>query len=223
MVLQVTKLNKTYTQGDGSSLHVLRDTEFSLNKNKKYAIMGASGSGKSTFLHCISGLEGYDSGIVLFDGRDLKSFSDDKLSTLRNSELGFVFQFHYILKEFNVLENVLLPSYISGLYNSEVLARANKLLESLKMTNKATSMPSQLSGGELQRTAIARSLIMNPKLVIMDEPTGNLDEAMSSEIIDFVIELCKGTALIIATHNKSIASKMDEIYVLSQGVLNASK
>jgi len=222
MVLKVTKLNKFYIQGDKSKLHVLKDLDFEILTGQKLAIMGASGSGKSTFLHCISGLDNFDEGSVLFLDKSIKNISDDEISKIRNYQIGFVFQFHYILKEFTVLENILMPTYIANIINNkEYEDKALNLLKELEIIDKKDAYPNTLSGGELQRIAIARALIMNPKLVIMDEPTGNLDEKLSESIIKLVIKLCKDTALIVATHNMNLAMKMDRIYILKEGALHA--
>jgi lipoprotein-releasing system ATP-binding protein len=222
MLLKVSGLDKGYKQGDGSYLPVLKGLNFDVAIGARIAIMGASGSGKSTLLHCISGLDAYQKGTVIFDGNDINGLSEDSLSRIRNRDIGFVFQFHYLLSDFNVLENVMMPCLINGISNKDSRIRAENLLNRMQLSERLDYFPYNLSGGEQQRVAIARALVMNPKILIMDEPTGNLDDHLSDEIIDYVLnsDEQKKLTIIIATHNNSVAAKMDKILRLHEGTLS---
>jgi lipoprotein-releasing system ATP-binding protein len=221
MVLEVNQLNKVYVQGDGTLLEVLKNLDMQVVAGETVAITGESGSGKTTFLNCITGLDTFNTGFVSMCGKRLDSLSDEELCELRNNNLGFVFQFHYLLKDFTVMENVMMPCLISGIKKSEAQRRAEYLLKKLKIRDKRNNSPRQLSGGEQQRTAIARALVMQPELLVMDEPTGNLDERLTEEIISSVLDMCReqSTSLVIATHNKKVTEYMDKVYHLSVGTL----
>jgi lipoprotein-releasing system ATP-binding protein len=225
MVLKVSGLSKSYIQGDGTFLDVLKGISFNLNSSEKVAVMGESGSGKTTFLNCVAGLDRFNSGKVLLLDKDISSLNDKDLGSLRNRDLGFVFQFHYLLKDFSVKENVMMPCLIAGHAHNKAEELALEVLEKIRLLHKAHSTPRQLSGGEQQRAAIARALVMKPALLVMDEPTGNLDEHLSDDIISAVIKLCKEnkTSILMATHNKKIADQMDKILVLKEGGLWTQK
>ncbi|MCX6113245.1 MAG: ABC transporter ATP-binding protein [Proteobacteria bacterium] len=225
MVLEVKQLNKSYLQGDGTSLEVLRNIDMELGQNQTAAIMGESGSGKTTFLNCITGLDKFNSGKVKVCQKEISNLNDDGLSRLRNSNIGFVFQFHYLLKDFNVRENVMLPCLIAGVSYKEAARRSEYLLKEVKLKDRMNYSPSQLSGGEQQRVAIARAMVMVPDLLVMDEPTGNLDEQLTDDVITGIIDICKenGTSIVIATHNKRVADHMNKVYHLSRGHLERER
>jgi len=219
MVLEVKQLSKSYLQGDGTSLEVLKNINMDLDQNQTAAIMGESGSGKTTFLNCITGLDKFNSGEIKVCQKDIGALNDEDLSKLRNRNIGFVFQFHYLLRDFSVKENVMLPCLISGVAYKEAISRAEYLLKEVKLQDRMDYSPRQLSGGEQQRVAIARAMVMEPDLLVMDEPTGNLDERLTDEVITGIIDICKenGTSIVIATHNKRVADHMNKVYHLSRG------
>ena len=225
MVLEAKTLNKSYVQGDGTVLEVLKDLELNVAKGETLAIMGESGSGKTTLLNCISGLDNYNNGAVFICGENTTKMSDTELATLRNKKLGFVFQFHYLLKDFSVVENVMIPCLISGVSFEKAKQKAIELLESVKLSSKKDNFPSHLSGGEQQRVAIARALVMSPQILVMDEPTGNLDERLTEEVMSYVIKICakNNTGVVVATHNKKVAAMMNKTYELSNGKLTEKK
>ena len=216
MLLKIDNLIKTYNQGDGSHLTVLDNLNFSMEKSSNIAIMGESGSGKTTLLNCLSGLDSFDSGTIKIINKNISSLKSDELADFRNKKLGFVFQFHHLLKEFTVLENVMMPCFIAGINKIKSKEQAMELLSALELTDKIKSSSKMLSGGEQQRVAIARALVMKPKLIVMDEPTGNLDARLSVEIITYILKLCKlsDTNILMATHNINIANMMDKIYIV---------
>jgi lipoprotein-releasing system ATP-binding protein len=206
-------------------LQVLKGLELSVAKGETIAIMGESGSGKTTLLNCISGLDNYNNGAVLISGQDTTKMNDTELAALRNKKLGFVFQFHYLLKDFNVVENVMIPCLIAGAPFAKAKKEALEILESVKLTSKKDNFPLHLSGGEQQRVAIARALVMAPQILVMDEPTGNLDERLTEEVMNYVIKICakNNTGIVVATHNKKVAAMMNKTYELSNGKLSLMK
>ena len=219
MVLEVKQLSKSYIQGDGTPLEVLKNVDMDLDQNQTTAIMGESGSGKTTFLNCITGLDRFNSGKILICHKEIGALGDTELSKLRNTNIGFVFQFHYLLKDFDVKENVMIPCLIAGMSYKESTRRAEYLLKEVRLQDRMNYSPRQLSGGEQQRVAIARAMVMEPDLLVMDEPTGNLDEQLTDEVITGIIDICKrnGTSIVIATHNKRVADRMDKVYYLTRG------
>ena len=223
MVLKVTGLKKEYIQGDKTPLPVLKGVNLELKAGTHIALMGESGSGKSTLLHCMTGLDTYNAGAVEICGRNLSLLKEKRLSELRNKSLGFVFQFHYLLKDFTVKQNIMIPCLISGISPKDAEYRAVELLSRVKLLNRMEFYPTQLSGGEQQRVAIARALIMEPQMLVMDEPTGNLDENLADDIMYYVMDICneRQTSIVMATHNKRLAGKMDKIYTLHDGLLSS--
>ena len=225
MVLEARTLSKSYVQGDGTELPVLKGLELKVNEGETIAVMGESGSGKTTLLNCISGLDRFNGGQVLLCGDDISRMKDRELAELRNKRLGFVFQFHYLLKDFNVVENVMIPCLIAGVPYAKAKAMACELLEKVRLSSKKDSSPRQLSGGEQQRVAIARALVMSPQILVMDEPTGNLDEHLTAEVIGHIMDICSEnkTGIVVATHNKKVAGMMGKTYQLHFGKLKEKK
>ena len=219
-VLRCEGLGRVYEDGD-RSVAVLEGIDFELPPGDKVAVVGASGSGKSTLLNLLGGLDRPSSGRVMIHGQDLQQLDEPALCHLRNTQLGFVYQFHHLLPEFDALENVAMPLLIGGVGRSEAWGRATQLLERVGMAHRSGHRPAQLSGGERQRVAIARALVANPACVLMDEPTGNLDPKLSREIMNLLAEFnAVGVTTIIATHDIQLAKQMQRrMVVLHQGKL----
>ena len=218
--VSVSALNKTYETGT-QRLHVLRDVELEVESGEMVAVIGASGVGKSTLLHLLGGLDRPDGGRVVVDGRDLAALGDDELVAFRNSKVGFVFQFHHLLPEFSALENAEMPMRIArrGLEDARVAATA--LLTRVGLAERLGHRPSMLSGGEQQRVAVARALVMRPALVLADEPTGDLDEATGDTLHALFREMHReqGLTSVIATHNPRLAALCDRVLRLEAGSL----
>lgn len=193
-------------------VEVIQDLNLSLDKGSTLSLVGPSGCGKTTLLNILAGLDLATSGEVSFLGSDLSSLDSDARATLRNKEIGFVYQFHHLLPELSSQENVALPMLMSGLNKEKSMKRALDLMEKVHLSSKALNRPGELSGGERQRVAIARSLSNNPSCLLMDEPTGNLDTSNAEIIINLLLELVKeeGVSLIVATHDLSLAGRLDE-------------
>jgi len=193
-------------------VEVIQGLNLSLDKGSTLSLVGPSGCGKTTLLNILAGLDLATSGEVSFLGSDLSSLDSDARATLRNKEIGFVYQFHHLLPELSSQENVALPMLMSGLNKEKSMKRALDLMEKVRLSSKASNRPGQLSGGERQRVAIARSLSNNPSCLLMDEPTGNLDTSNAEIIINLLLELVKeeGVSLIVATHDLSLAGRLDE-------------
>ena len=202
-------------------IEVLKDVNLTVKKGEKIAIIGPSGVGKTTLLHIIGTIEKPDGGKIIFEQKDLTTLKEGELANIRKRYIGFVFQMHYLLPELNVLENVLLAGKIAGLTQEEAEKRAISILTSLGLKERIFHKPSLLSEGERQRTAIARALILEPPLLLADEPTGNLDPKTGEEVIDTFLQINKEKTitLIIATHNIDFAKKMDKIFLLKHGKL----
>ncbi len=218
-ILRAEKISKSFKDANGI-LNVLCGVSLVVKAGKKIAITGESGSGKSTLLHILGSLDKPDKGEVLFLGSKI-DFKASSINKLRNEMIGFVFQFHYLLEDFNAVENIAMPMFLKTKKFSSSKREAENLLRMMGMSNRKYSYPNQLSGGEAQRVAVARAIINRPKIVLADEPTGNLDPKHSSELINLFLDLNRlyNQTFIIVTHNKEIAKKMDKNYVLSEGIL----
>ena len=222
MQSQVSNLHKSYLDGEGRRLHILRGINFEAESGSSVAILGASGTGKSTFLHTLGTLESIDEGTLYLDGSDLTSLSRDQAAQFRNEEVGFIFQFHQLLQDFSALENVMIPQLIKGNNSGVVRKNALELLDRVGLADRTGHKPSQLSGGEQQRVAIARALVNRPRIVLADEPTGNLDEDTSAQVMDVLLRLNREneTTFIMITHNTSLASAMQFQHRMENGQLH---
>ena len=218
-VLQCESLSRTYDDGD-QSVTVLESVQLSLEAGEKIAIIGASGSGKSTLLNLLGGLDNPTTGRVLMGGQDLALLGEGDLCQLRNQRLGFVYQFHHLLPEFNARENVGMPLLIGGLARGEAWRRADAMLDRVGMSHRLLHRPAQLSGGERQRVAIARALVGAPDCVLMDEPTGNLDPHSAAQVLELIDELGQESAsFVVVTHDPQIAAHMNRTLELRDGSL----
>ena len=207
-VLECEALSRTYRDGE-RSVTVLRDIDLTLAAGEKVAIVGASGSGKSTLLNLLGGLDTPTSGCVRMLGRDLAQLAESARCRLRNQQLGFVYQFHHLLPEFDARENVAMPLLIGGMARAEAWERASALLTRVGLSHRLTHRPGQLSGGERQRVAIARALVAAPACVLMDEPTGNLDPHSAAQVLELIDELRQhSAAFVVVTHDPAIAAHM---------------
>jgi len=204
-------------------LEILKNIDLTVLCGEKLAIVGASGSGKSTLLHLLGTLDRATSGSVLYEGKDLASFSADEAAGFRNRELGFVFQFHHLLPEFSTVENVAMPAIISGMAKEDALSLASEALKRFGLSHRRDHSVQTLSGGERQRAAIARATLLNPKVLLADEPTGNLDEKTGELVADALRSLNRdlGMTLVIVTHNSDLAAGMDRCVELRAGELYA--
>jgi lipoprotein-releasing system ATP-binding protein len=219
-VVRLIDLRRTFHQG-GVAIEVLRGIHMQIMPGEIVALLGPSGSGKSTMLQAIGLLEGGFAGTIEISGTDATRLSADARTALRRDHLGFVYQFHHLLPDFSATENVVLPQLVAGRPKAEATVRARELLETLGLGHRLDHRPSQLSGGEQQRVAVARALANRPTLVLADEPTGNLDEATADRVLDEFLALVRGTgsAALIATHNERLAFRMDRVLRLHEGVL----
>ncbi|MCX7830129.1 MAG: ABC transporter ATP-binding protein [Acidobacteria bacterium] len=217
MILNLIDVKKSF-RGKKEIVEVLKGVDFSVGKGETVAIMGPSGVGKSTLLHLIGGLLKPDIGKIEIEGNDIASLSEDKTNIFRNQTIGFVFQHHYLLSEFNALENVYIPALLTK-SKKECEAKAQELLKSVGLIERKEHYPSELSGGEQQRVAIARALINSPKLLLADEPTGDLDEKTSVAVFELLCSLVakENLTLLMATHNKNLAEKCGRILFLHDG------
>ena len=219
-ILQCENLTMRYTQG-GLNVEVLKGVNFNINKGERVAIMGASGSGKSTLLHLLGGLEKPTGGKVILDGTDLDNVSGKQLASLRNRSLGFIYQFHHLLGEFTVLENVAMPLLIGGQSVEEARQHATKLLQRVGLGHRVEHKPGEISGGERQRAAVARALINKPGVVLADEPTGNLDSKTAEDVFQLMLELNQelNVSFLIVTHDHELAGKMGRVLHMEDGVI----
>jgi len=219
-ILEARNVHKSFKQGP-VTLEVLQGVAMSVATGERIAIVGASGSGKTTLLQILGGLDRPTSGHVLVDGKDIHEQSEQERGALRNRALGFVYQFHHLLPEFSALENVAMPLLIRRMSVSEARVRARHLLERVGLGQRLDHRPDQLSGGERQRAAVARALVTEPKIVLADEPTGNLDGTNAESVFALMLELNRelGTSLIVVTHDMRLASRMERMYAIDRGVL----
>ena len=219
-VLVAQRVSKSYYQAD-REIKVLADVDLTIQAGETLAILGVSGSGKSTLLHLLAGLDQVDAGVISLAGFNLAELSDRQRGSLRNQHVGFVYQFHHLLSEFDACENVAMPLLIAGTTRKVALARAAELLARVNLEHRLDHLPSALSGGERQRVAIARALVTEPTLVLADEPTGNLDEGNANEIHKLMLSLAEesGTALLVVTHDQQFAERMQTIQRLQGGSL----
>lgn len=221
IVLEAVDLAKEYRGGDGGTISVLDGVDLQVARGEMVAVVGASGAGKSTLLHLLGALDVPTRGYVTIAGEALAGRSDDDLSALRNRTVGFVFQFHHLLREFTALENVMMPLRIAGWDVPRARGRAKELLERVGLAGRTEHKPAALSGGEQQRTAVARALAIDPAVLLADEPSGNLDHMNSERLHDLFAELSRDLeiAMVIATHNRSLASRADRTLLLEDGRL----
>lgn len=219
-IITIDQLEKTYVS-KGETLTILKDLSLLVPEGQKVIVVGESGSGKSTLLNIIAGIDSATKGTVIAGDWKISDLKEKDLTDYRANFLGLVFQFHYLLKDFTALENVFLPAYMKGLGKKSAIEKAKVLLEDVGLADRMTHLPNELSGGERQRVAVARALINNPKLILADEPTGNLDPAnatMISDLLFSMVEKHKKT-LILVTHDSKIAQKGDVCYSIKDGKL----
>jgi lipoprotein-releasing system ATP-binding protein len=221
-VLEAHGVHKTYTGGDGGTINVLSGVNLAVNRREMVAIVGASGAGKSTLLHVLGALDKPTRGYVVIGGDPINGLDEEQLASLRNRSVGFVFQFHHLLREFSALENVMMPIRISGKSEGEARSRAQELLARVGLSARMHHRPSELSGGEQQRTAVARALAMDPKVVLADEPSGNLDLANGEMLHDLLTEVVNDLeiGMVVVTHNRLLAGRADRVLLLEGGVLS---
>jgi len=220
ILVRVSDIAKQYISGT-ETLHVLKGLSFEIKRGISAAISGQSGSGKSTLLNILGGLEKADGGQVTVGDLDITGLPEKSLSLYRSRQVGFIFQFHYLLKDFTALENVMLPAYIAGMKKKEALELARSLLSDVKLDDRVGHYPSQLSGGERQRVAVARSMINDPELILADEPTGNLDPDNSAAVAELLYAGAekRGKTLIVVTHDESVAGRASVRFTLEHGLL----
>lgn len=220
-ILVLNNVSKTF-QSEADSIRILDNLQLTVEQPTKISVIGESGSGKSTFLNIIGGLETADSGEINAGGYELHRLDESGLTEYRRFYLGFIFQFHYLLKDFTALENVMLPALIAGGRRKAVKEKALSLLHDVKLENRLSHFPAQLSGGERQRAAVARALINDPSLILADEPTGNLDPANAHSVQDLLFSIADKhrKTLIIVTHDHGIAANTEECYRLEHGSLH---
>ncbi len=219
-LIEVRGLDKTFYDAD-REIRVLRNLDFKVEAGEEIAIVGQSGTGKSTLLHIIGSLEEPTAGKVYFEGEDLFALDQKSLAEFRNVKLGFVFQFHYLLADFTALENVMMPALIGRIDDAEAIRRATEMLEIVGLGDKLKRRPAELSGGEQQRVAVARAVVLRPKLLLADEPTGNLDPHTAAEVHDLFHKLNRelGITLVIATHNEQLTRSVGRALRLHEGKL----
>jgi len=220
-LLEVKALRKRYRSGDAGWLDVLTRVDLTLARGEVVSIVGSSGSGKSTLLHLLGALDRATGGDIILDGASYGNFDAQRLAALRNRKLGYVFQFHHLLREFSALENVMMPLRIAGLSDAKARSRAEQILAEVGLAGRMSHRPAALSGGEQQRCAVARALVHDPDLVLADEPTGNLDHSNGEMVADLLFRLAREleTAVVIVTHNRQLAARADRALLLDDGHL----
>ena len=221
-MIEIKNLQKTFLL-NGNKIEVLKGIDLTIADGQSLAVVGVSGAGKSTLLHILGTLDHPTGGEVLFDGVDVFSWPEKRLSDFRNGRIGFVFQFNNLLPEFTALENVMMPALIRRISKGEARKRAEAILEEVGLGDRVRHKPGELSGGEQQRVALARALVLEPQILLADEPTGNLDTETGKRIEDSIISLNKrkGLTLIVVTHNTSLADRMSERIGLSDGRIHS--
>jgi lipoprotein-releasing system ATP-binding protein len=219
-VLEARNVHKSFRQGP-VNLEVLQGVAIAVGTGERIAIVGSSGSGKTTLLQILGGLDRPTTGQVLVDGKDIHEQTEKERGDLRNRALGFVYQFHHLLPEFSALENVAMPLLVRRMKVADARAKARRLLDRVGLGQRLDHRPDQLSGGERQRAAVARALVTEPKIVLADEPTGNLDGTNAESVFALMLELNRelGTSLIVVTHDLRLASRMERIFAIERGVL----
>jgi lipoprotein-releasing system ATP-binding protein len=220
-VLEARDIVKSYRGGDGGLISVLNGANLTVQRGEMVAIVGASGAGKSTLLHVLGALDRPTRGYVVLAGEPVEGRTDDELATVRNRKVGFVFQFHHLLREFSALENVMMPLRIGGTPAAEARSRAEQLLSRVGLSGRMQHRPNELSGGEQQRTAVARALAVDPAVLLADEPSGNLDHMNSERLHDLFAELARDLeiGMVVVTHNRSLAARADRTLLLEDGRL----
>ncbi len=220
LLLEACGLAKTFQAG-GREIRVLQNLDFKVAPAERVAILGQSGIGKSTLLHILGTLDHPTAGQVLFEGEDVFAKDERALARFRNEALGFVFQFHHLLPEFSACENVMMPGLLRGLARPEMEARARSILDEVEMGHRVEHPVGKLSGGERQRVAVARALVLGPRLVLADEPTGNLDPGSGERVAELLLELNerRGAALVVVTHNRRLATRLGRAVTLREGRL----
>jgi lipoprotein-releasing system ATP-binding protein len=218
-LLHLDKVSRTYNEAHGKKVEVLRDASFSIGRGELVSLVAPSGAGKSTLLHLAGLLEKPDKGEVRIDGVATVGLAEDKRTAMRRNDIGFIYQFHHLLPEFTALENLIIPQMLRGVSKQQAAIRARELLGFMGIGEREDHRPAELSGGEQQRVAIARAVANEPRLLLADEPTGNLDPATSARVFDVLENLVRSTGLsaLIATHNHELAKRMDRVVTLKDG------
>ena len=220
-IVEARGLRKTYRGGDAADVDVLTDVNLTVHRGEVVAVVGPSGAGKSTLLHLLGALDVPSGGEIVLDGHSYPNMTPLQLDALRNQKIGFVFQFHHLLREFTALENVMMPLLIGGTDARRARSRAEEVLARVDLAGRMAHRPAQLSGGEQQRCAVARALVTDPKVLLADEPSGNLDEANADRLHGLLFDMARDleTALVLVTHNRSLAERSDRTVLLSNGRL----
>ncbi len=223
-MIKINNLKKTFIK-DGNKIEVLKGLDLEIDRGESPAILGVSGAGKSTLLHILGTLDHPTSGTLSFEGINVFDWSEKRLAEFRNRKIGFVFQFHHLLPEFNSLENTMMPALINSISKQDAREKAEIILNEVGLGDRMTHKPGELSGGEQQRVAVARALIMEPEIILADEPTGNLDRSTGKKVEDILTNLNKtrNITLVVVTHNRQLADRMSRIIGLQDGKIYASE